>query len=47
MTLLTSDADRIPRAIDALSEAWQISDTASANTPLIRERIAAASGTDR
>jgi thymidine phosphorylase len=41
LTLHTDDADRIPRALDALSDAWTIGATSSAAAlPLIIDRVA-------
>ncbi len=41
LTLHTDDADRIPRALEALSDAWTISATSSAAAlPLVIDRIA-------
>ncbi|MFT4234374.1 MAG: thymidine phosphorylase [Microbacterium sp.] len=40
-TLSADDATRIPRALDALSNAWVIADAAPAPSPIVRERITA------
>ncbi len=40
-TLLADDDNRFPRALDALSGAWELAAEAPASTPLVRERITA------
>ncbi|HET9899721.1 MAG TPA: thymidine phosphorylase, partial [Actinomycetes bacterium] len=41
LTLHTDDADRIPRALEALSDAWTIGATSSAAAlPLVIDRVA-------